>query len=360
MTTNNGSSEASSSTPTDLATRIDSPGGTRQRGGRSPTSTFRALDDATTPQVRQLGLTLAQLGAFADPASVMSMARGAEARGYRSLWVIDRVLAPIEPRSAYPATDDGSLPPEQRIALDPLLTLATAAAQTTRIRIGTNVLVAPWYRPVLLARSLASLDVLSNGRLDVGLGLGWSADEYAALGVPQRRLAATQEQLLDVLDALWALDPVSFTGAGFRVAPSSVQPKPVQRPRPPVLLAAYTAAGLERVGRRADGWTPSGLPLDVTASMWSAVIAAAERAGRDPSALSLVVRANIKHTIRPISGQRATYQGSVDQIASDVRGAFAIGAHQVILDLQGTTSSVAEYLDLADSIVSVGDLRGAA
>jgi probable F420-dependent oxidoreductase len=308
----------------------------------------------------QLGLTLAQLGPFADAASVTTMAREAEARGYSALWVIDRLLAPVEPRAPYPASDDGSLPPEQHIALDPLVTLATAAAHTTRIRIGTNVLVAPWYRPVLLARSLASLDVLSGGRLDIGLGLGWSPDEYDAVGVPQRGLAANQEQLLDVLDALWGPDPVAYTGAGFRVAPSGIQPKPVQRPRPPVLLAAYTQAGLERVGRRGDGWTPSGLPLDLAASMWSVVTAAAEVAGRDPSSLSLVVRANIKHTIRPLGRDRATYHGSVGQIADDVLGAVALGSHQVILDLQGTTTSVAEYLDLADAIVNASDLRIAA
>jgi alkanesulfonate monooxygenase SsuD/methylene tetrahydromethanopterin reductase-like flavin-dependent oxidoreductase (luciferase family) len=176
----------------------------------------------------QLGLTLAQLGPFADTASVTTMAREAEARGYSALWVIDRLLAPVEPRAPYPASDDGSLPPEQHIALDPLVTLATAAAHTTRIRIGTNVLVAPWYRPVLLARSLASLDVLSGGRLDIGIGLGWSPDEYDAVGVPQRGLAANQEQLLDLLDALWAPDPVAYTGSSDRGRQCSSPPTPQQ------------------------------------------------------------------------------------------------------------------------------------
>jgi probable F420-dependent oxidoreductase len=307
-----------------------------------------------------LGLTLAQLGPFANPTAVATMAREAEARGYRALWVLDRLLAPVHPRTRYPATPDGSLPEEQRMALDPVVTLATAAAHTTTIRLGTNVLVAPWYRPILLARSLASLDVLSGGRLDIGLGLGWSADEYDAVGVPQRRLAARQEALLDVFDAMWGADPVAHAGLDFTVAPSVVRPKPVQAPSPPILLAAYTPAGLQRAGRRADGWTPSGLSLGVTASMWTVVTDAAKRAGRDPSALSLVVRANIKHTARPLVGERATYEGSTEQIVEDVHGAFALGAHQVILDLQGTTTTVSEYLDLADAIVEVGHLRTAA
>lgn len=308
----------------------------------------------------ELGLAFAQLGRFANPDSVQTMAAEAEQRGYSSLWVIDRLLDPVEPRTPYPATLDGSLPPEQKIALDPFVTLATAAAVTTTIRIGTNVIVVPWYRPVLLARSFASLDVLSRGRLDIGLGVGWSADEFAAVGVPRQRLAARQEQLLDVLEAVWANDVVSYDDGDIRIAPAGIRPKPVQRPRPPVLLAAYTRAGLQRAGRRADGWTPSGLSLADTEAMWSVVTAAAADAGRDPTTLALVVRANIHHRDRPAGPGRPTYHGSVEQIAEDVRGAFAVGARQVILDLQGTTSDVTAYLDLADAIAAAGELRPAA
>ena len=206
------------------------------------------------------------------------------------------------------------------VALDPLVTLATVAASTTTIRLGTNVLVAPWYRPALLARSLASLDVLSRGRLDVGLGLGWSADEYDAVGVPQRELASRQDDLLDALEALWrpGVEAVSYEGRDFRIGPSSFRPRPVQQPRPPILLAAYTPAGLDRAGRRANGWTPAGLDIPTTAAMWGMVLAAAEAAGRDPDQLSLVVRANVHHSLVPLGADRPTYHGSVDQIAADV------------------------------------------
>jgi probable F420-dependent oxidoreductase len=308
----------------------------------------------------KIGLSLAQLGSFADRSSIEAMASGAEQRGYDSLWVIDRLLDPVAPRSQYPGSPDGSLPPEQRVALDPLVALAAAAAITTDVRLGTSVLVAPWYRPVLLARSLASLDVISRGRLDVGLGLGWSADEYAAAGVPQRELAARQEELLDVLEAVWSDDVAEITTRHVDLAPSRIRPAPVQRPRPPILLAAYTPAGLERAGRRADGWTPAGLSIDATAAMWSVVTSAAVDAGRDPAELSLVVRANVHHTSRPLADDRPTFHGSVDQIAEDLRAASDIGAHEVVVDLQGTTGSVSEHLDLADAIVAAGELRSAA
>ena len=300
----------------------------------------------------EIGLAVAQIGHFAHPDDVVAMAVGAEQRGYAALWALDRLLAPVAPRSAYPGNPEGLLPAAMTVALDPLITLATVAASTTTIRLGTNVLVAPWYRPALLARSLASLDVISRGRLDVGLGLGWSVDEYDGVGVPQRDLAARLEDLLDTLDALWrpGAEAVSYQGRDFRVVPSSFRPQPLQQPRPPILLAAYTPAGLARVGRRADGWTPAGLDMATTAAMWGMVVAEAEAAGRDPDQLSLVVRANVHHTLVPLGPGRPTYHGSIDQIAADVRGAFEIGARQVILDLQSTTSGVDEYLDVADAI----------
>lgn len=310
----------------------------------------------------EIGLAVAQIGHFAHPDDVVAMAVGAEQRGYAALWALDRLLAPVAPRSAYPGNPEGLLPAAMAVALDPLVTLATVAASTTTIRLGTNVLVAPWYRPALLARSLASLDVISRGRLDVGLGLGWSADEYEGVGVPQRDLAARLEDLLDTLDALWrpGAEAVSYHGRDFRVAPSSFRPQPLQQPRPPILLAAYTPAGLERIGRRADGWTPAGLDIPTTAAMWGMVVAAAEAAGRDPDQLSLVVRANVHHTLVPLGPGRPTYHGSIDQIAADVRGAFEIGARQVILDLQSTTSGVDEYLDVADAISVAARVRVAA
>src|SRR5438270_447593 len=129
----------------------------------------------------RIGIAIPQIGALADPDAARSVAIAAERAGYASLWALDRLLAPTHPRTTYPASPDGRLPPEQSAVLDPLGILTLAAAVTTTIRIGTNVLVGPWYASALLARSLTTLDRISAGRLTVGLGLGWSADEYAAV-----------------------------------------------------------------------------------------------------------------------------------------------------------------------------------
>jgi probable F420-dependent oxidoreductase len=297
------------------------------------------------------GLAIPQVGSLADPSIIRTVAVEADRAGFASLWALDRLLAPVEPRTPYPAAPDGVLPREQHTVLDPLGVLTLAAAVTSDIRVGTNVLVAPWYPAALLARALTTLDHLSGGRLTVGLGLGWSADEYEAVGVPQRDLAARAEETLDVLDAVWTNDVVEHRGARFQIAPSTILPKPVQRPRPPLLLAAYTPAGLDRIARRADGWTPAGLPVGAIAPMWAMLRDAAAGHGRDPDALDLVVRANIKVVDVPLGADRPSYWGTVEQVVDDLDATRRAGGHEVILDLQACTTTAAELLDLASALV---------
>ena len=230
-----------------------------------------------------------------------------------------------------------------------------AAAVTERVRIGTNVLVAPWYPPVLLARSLTTLDHISAGRLDIGVGLGWSRDEYEAVGVPKRDLGARLDDALDVLDAIWTNAVVHHDGPYVRIAPSTVEPKPIQHPRPPLLLAAFTPAGLDRIARRADGWLPVGLPHDVLASMWAALRDMTHQHGRDPDALRLVVRANVKITDAHLGDHRPVFSGTIAQIAEDLLATRAVGAHELILDLQADARTATELLELAHDITSAGD-----
>jgi probable F420-dependent oxidoreductase len=304
----------------------------------------------------KIGISLPQVGRQAGPDAVQRAAVLAEARGYDSVWVLDRVLMALEPRSPYPASPDGRPPELFRTAFDPIGCLTVAAMATTRVRVGTSVLIAPLYPPVLLARSLTTLDHVSDGRLDVGLGLGWSLDEYEACGVEQRDLGGRLEECLDVLAAVWGPDPVAFEGPRVRIAPSTVSPKPVQRSGPPVLLAAYTPAGLARVGRRADGWNPAGLPVELLAPMWAMVRDEAAAAGRDPDALRLVVRANGLVTDAAVDGDRPTYVGSLEQVAADLRATRDAGADEVVLGLVDEMSSIEEMVDTYDALTAAADL----
>lgn len=279
----------------------------------------------------RLGVSLAQSGRLADPATIRSAATGAERVGYSSLWVGDRL--PVRPGAGTSPTDR----PDLATVLDPITVLSFAAACTTRVRLGTSVLVAPWYRPALLARSLTSVDVLSDGRLTVGLGLGATLDDFAAVGIPQDELGRRLDDALDVLDVTWA-------GATRR---------------PPVLLAASTADGLDRVARRADGWNPSGLPIDLLAPMWAQVRDLAAGHGRDPDGLQLVVRATLDVRDRPVDGDRAPYSGTIEQVAADLADTRRAGAHEVILGVD-CDDCLDEALDVYARVAEACDVTIAA
>ncbi|MFB9833258.1 TIGR03619 family F420-dependent LLM class oxidoreductase [Actinoallomurus acaciae] len=292
----------------------------------------------------RVGLALSQYGAFARRDAVIEVARAAEALGFDSLWTGDRILDPVNPRDRYPGSADGRMPPEYTTFLDPLTVLTAAAAVTERVRLGTSTLNAPWYSPVLLARTLTSLDVLSEGRLDVGLGLGWSSDEYAAAGVPWARRGVRLEEIVDVLERIWADDPVTYESGSFSVPTSRIEPKPVQRPRPPIYLGGYSSVTLERIGRRADGWLAAGVPLAVLTPMWDAVRHAAEDAGRDPDSLRMMLRMNPRITDEPAAADLLPRTGTIEQIAEYAR---STGAYEVFADFQQTTGDLKQMLDLA-------------
>jgi alkanesulfonate monooxygenase SsuD/methylene tetrahydromethanopterin reductase-like flavin-dependent oxidoreductase (luciferase family) len=290
----------------------------------------------------RLGVSIAQSGRLADPAAIRSAATGAEQVGYSSVWVVDRL---------------GGGRPDLSTTLDPLTVLTYAAACTTRVRLGTSVLVAPWYRPALLARSLTSLDVLSDGRLTVGLGLGATLDEFAAVGVPQLELGRRLDDALDVLEATWGgarTGAAPIPGAAGDPTVAALAPQ-----RPPVLLAASTREGLDRVARRADGWNPSGLPSDMLAPMWATVRDLAAGQGRDPDTLQLVVRATLDVRDRPVDGDRAPYCGTIEQVAADLADTRRAGAHEVILGVE-CDDCLDEALDLYARVAEACDVTAAA
>ncbi|MFC7645365.1 TIGR03619 family F420-dependent LLM class oxidoreductase [Streptosporangium lutulentum] len=219
----------------------------------------------------RIGLAVPQYGAFANPEAVIEVSRAAEAMGFDSLWAGDRILNPINPSNPYP-TNDGVMPREFAIYLEPLSVLTLASAHTERVRLGTSTLNAPWYPPVLLARALTTLDVLSSGRLDAGFGLGWLEDEYTAVNVPWEDRGARFDETLDVLEKIWFSDVIEHNGPLFTIPPTKIMPKPKQGSRLPILLGGYTPVSLRRVGREPTaGWE--------SADLWSTSPAC----GRSPS-----------------------------------------------------------------------------
>jgi probable F420-dependent oxidoreductase len=279
----------------------------------------------------RFGCVLPTLGPLGGPDALIRAAQRAEALGYHSLWVADRLLYPLAPRTPYPATADGVLPEYFKRCLDPVEALTFVAGHTRRITLGTSVLNMPFYNPVVLARRLATLDVLSGGRLRVGLGQAWSADELEAVGADPKARAERADEFIEVLKTLWSPDPVEFHGRHFRVARSIVGLKPVQTSHPPIYLAAYVPPALRRAATAADGWLPSALPVPALQQMIPRLHAFAREAGRDPGKLEIIYLGGISVTDAPLDdAKRAILSGSPAQIRGDVGRLRDVGVTEII------------------------------
>jgi len=236
-------------------------------------------------------------GVWADPLSVTGFAMRTEELGYHGLWAFQRLLAGV----------DQGLAPVYQSVLDPLLALTYAAARTTQIRLGVAIINLPYVSPTYLAKQVGTLDVLSGGRADLGLGTGWSEPEFIATGSDPNPRGKRTEEYLAVLKTLWTDEVSAFAGELYTVPPSSMAPRPVQAGGPPVLLGGTADVALRRAGRIAAGWVSSSrASLSDIERGTQIVRRAAEEAGRDPDTLRIVVRgvvqAGRRDDARPLSG----------------------------------------------------------
>jgi probable F420-dependent oxidoreductase len=279
----------------------------------------------------KLGLTLPNLTPAGTRQNVLTLAREAERLGYDSLWVTDRLLYPTQPRQLMRGHP---WPEVYRYALDPLDTLLFAAAATEKIRLGTSLLDFPMYVPAHLAKRIATLDVLSDGRAVIGAGLGWSEDEYIASNVPFEKRGARMTEMIQALTALWGPDPVEFHGKYYEIPSTQFNPKPLQKPRPPLLIGGYAPQALQRAARLADGFNPVAPPdaaqaeqsLQQLRQVWQA-------AGRPGDSMQVVVRVNHGYVAeQPIDSNRPFLVGSVEQVRSDVQQLAAWGAQEVFFN----------------------------
>jgi probable F420-dependent oxidoreductase len=291
----------------------------------------------------RLGFVLPHIGAWAGPEALTRAATRAEEIGYDSLWVTERSLLPLDPITPYPL---GDLSHVYKTVLDPLDALTFVAGQTSRVALGTAVLNLPWYSPVLLSRRLATIDVLSNGRLRVGLGQGWSQDEYVAACIPWEKRGKRFEEALQALKTIWTTDPVEFEGEFFSIPRSFIGPKPVQKPHPPIYLGAFSPAAAARTARYANGWLAVAYPTEEIAKMFSAIQALAAEAGRDPAELELIVRGNVELADQPLGDDRMTFMGTTEQVAADISATRDIGASELIMDatFDPDVNSVEDFL----------------
>jgi probable F420-dependent oxidoreductase len=288
-----------------------------------------------------LGFALPVSGSWATPANCLRVAQLAEAHGYHSLWTFQRLLTPVDAAGA------PTMAPQYRSVLDPLSVLAYVAGHTSTARLGVAVVNMPYVAPTVLSKQLTTIDLLSGGRLDVGLGIGWQPEELVSVGGTTARRGARAEDFLRCLEAIWTEEIVAYRGDFYAVPRSRIDPKPVQQPHPPVLLGGGVEAALARAGRMADGWISSSrVDLTTISTSIEAVRRGAIDAGRDPDRLRYVCRGVVK--VR--TGERAPLVGSLDEIRADLSDLAAQGITETFVDLNFDPEIGSPDADPADSM----------
>ncbi len=238
----------------------------------------------------RVGLHALGIGTGARPEVIRAVAMAAEAAGFATLWSGEHVVLVDRPRSRYPYSADGRIAvPAGADWLDPLLGLSFTAAVTTTIGLATGVLLLPEHNPVVTAKQAATLDVLSGGRLTLGVGIGWSAEEFAALGVPFAGRGRRTAEYIAAMRTLWADDVASFAGEFTRFESVRVNPKPVRGRRIPVVIGGNGDAALGRVAAFGDGWYGFNLPAAAVAGRIAELASQCERHGRRLSDLTVAV-----------------------------------------------------------------------
>jgi probable F420-dependent oxidoreductase len=297
------------------------------------------------PESLAIGCTLPTSGPAADPGALGALAQAAEELGFDSIWISDHVVVPERISSSYPYSVDGQFPTSATEPyLDPLASLSFVGGMTRRIRLGTHVLVLPYRHPLLTAKMIATLDNLSGGRVDLGIGVGWMREEFEALDSPsyERRGAVTDEQVR-LFKTVWTEDVASFEGEFYRFDRLGAHPQPLQKPHPPIWVGGHTPPALRRTGRLADGWLPIGarppadLPPAEVAAGFATVKAEAQKAGRDPNKMRVCfsTRVDVDGT------EQRMFTGSVDKIVGDFASYQRIGVREFIVGLG--PASPAEY-----------------
>jgi probable F420-dependent oxidoreductase len=270
----------------------------------------------------RFGLSLPHFRQVASPALIRRVAQRAEHLGYDGIWVSDHIVIP-----------DSALDRFGGMFYEPLTVLAFAAACTSTVRLGTTVLILPYRNPVVTAKMLATLDVLSGGRVTAGMAVGWTEDEFKALGVPFRERGALSDEYIAAFKALWTQDQPAFHGRYVRFEHIAFEPKPVQQPHIPIWIGGNSKRAIRRAVALGECWHPTRpLVQEVKAGVAYARQVCSQRQ-RDPDSLTIAVRQPLKfYTGAEAAVKRRPLLGSTAKIIDDIGRFRDAGVHYMMLD----------------------------
>jgi probable F420-dependent oxidoreductase len=271
-----------------------------------------------------------------DPAGLaeylVAAATAAEQAGFHSLWFAEHVVLFDTHEARYPYSEDGKFPLSGEAGLlEPFAAIAFAAAVTSRIRLGTGVCLVPQRPPLYTAKQVADCDVLSRGRFDFGVGVGWLREEFAALGVPFDDRGRRCREYLAAMRALWSEPIAQFRGTMLDIPPVRMFPKPIQKPHPPIIFGGESDAALRRVADLGQGWYGFNLMPDEAADRIDVLTALLEKRGRTRQSVEVSVSPYLKEDARDAGALRAYWEAGADQVihmvtardAETVRAAIA-------------------------------------
>jgi probable F420-dependent oxidoreductase len=291
----------------------------------------------------QFGLSLPHFQQLASPEAIRRVAQRAEQLGYDGIWVSDHIVIPASDVDRF-----------GRVFYEPLTVLAYTAACTTRIRLGTTVIILPYRNPVVTAKVLSTLDVLSGGRVTAGMGVGWTEDEFKALGVPFKERGALSDEYIAAFKALWTQEKPAFHGQYVHFENIAFEPKPVQKPHIPIWIGGNSRRAIRRAVALGDGWHPT-RPLveEVRAGMAYLQDVCAHR-GRDPKGLQIAVRQPLKfYDGAEASIKRRPLFGSPAKIIDDLGRYHVAGVQYCLLDTFYSTPELAH--ETVDSMLASMD-----
>ncbi|HEX7213146.1 MAG TPA: TIGR03619 family F420-dependent LLM class oxidoreductase [Methylomirabilota bacterium] len=297
------------------------------------------------------GFYLPTRGETARPDALETLVTRGEALGFASAVIADHVVFPVTIRSRYPYTVSGAFT-GQGDALEQLSLMAFIAGKTRALRLISSVMILPHRNPVVTAKMLATIDVLSGGRVTVGVGVGWLREEFQALAAPDfDRRGAVSDEYLRIFKTLWTEDPASFHGEFYRFDRIHCLPHPVQKPHPPIWIGGHSKPALRRVARLGDGWHPVGAnpaaplrPAEMRVLL-DELRRLAEAERRDPATLTISYKAPLYDAGQGVDGdrERRPFSGSPQAIADDIGAFAALGVSELIFDFRSET--LAESLD---------------
>ena len=247
--------------------------------------------------------------------------------------VLDRLLWPMHPQTPYGGSPDGVLPVEFQNVFDPLTVLTYVAGVTKRILLGTSIIDMLFESPVLLAKRIAALDILSDGRTIAGLGIGWSKDEYEVSGVPYKDKGTRADEFLQALKKIWTDEIVEFKGQFYNIPASKIGPKPLQKPHPPILLGGFSPKTFSRIVNYANGWIGiAGFgPLEQLDHVINGLKENARKHDKDPSKIDIYIGSYPNVLESPVASNetRSPMTGTIEQIGNDIEQIKEMGTNHM-------------------------------